>query len=313
MNSVTFHSSLASQMTDFVTFKRMQGYKYITGAKCLGHFDAFLVTEGYRMQVLTPQIVERYMAATSGVKPQTRLGKLTPVRGFSFYLNALEPESHVLREYPFDAPRAIRFYLYSPADIAALLQAIARPGLTRTMPPECLHVLVGLLYTSGLRISEALSLTMADVDLQTPSLFVRKGKFGKDRYVILHSTTAERLSLWLRVRSEYASEATGTPLLVNVRGRRLLDSNVRRAFRRCVRACGIGRDAADAPRLHDLRHTYACNCLMRWRRQGLDVNAMLPILSTALGHVSIHDTQSYLHIIPADLHEAAETFRYNGQ
>ncbi len=216
----------------------------------------------------------------------------------------------MLREYPFDAPRVIRFYLYSPVDIAALLEAIARPGLTRTMPPECLYFLVGLLYATGLRISEALCLTMADVNLHTPSLFVRKGKFAKDRYVVLHSTTAARLSRWLHTRCEYASEAAGAPLLVNMRGQRLLDCNVRKAFQRCVRACNIGEDAAATPRLHDLRHTYACNCLIRWRRQGLDVNAMLPILSTALGHVSIHDTQLYLHVIPADLHEAAATFRY---
>ncbi len=313
MNPVTFHSSLARQMIDFVTFKRMQGYDYIADARLLGYFDAFLVGEDYHLQLLTRQIVERYIAAGSHLKPRTRIGRLATVRGFTFHLNTLQPESYVLREYPFRVPREIRFYLYSPADIAALLKAIARPGLTRTMPAECLHLLVGLLHTVGLRISEALSLTMADVDLHKRTLFVHKGKFGKDRYVVLHSTTAERLCRWLQARSQYASGASSTPLLVNIRGRRLLGCNVRRVFKRCVRACNIGADAAVPPRLHDLRHTYACNCLTQWRRQGLDVNAMLPILSTALGHVSIRDTQIYLHIIPANLHEAAGTFRYVSQ
>lgn len=310
MNPARFHSSLAPKMADFVTFKHMQGYGYITDAKRLGYFDDFLVAENYRLEVLTRQIVEQYIESTAHLKPQTRIRRLTVVRGFTFYLNTLHPESYVLREYPFRAPRMIRFYLYSPTDMAALLREIARPGLTRTMHPECLHLLIGLLYTTGLRISEALSLTMANVDLHSRTLFIRKGKFSKDRYVVIHDTTTERLSRWLRVRSEYASEASGTPLLVNVRGQRLLDCNVRRAFQRCVRACGIGAHAAAPPRLHDLRHTYACNCLMRWRRQGLDVNTLLPILSTALGHVSIHDTQVYLHIIPADLHDAAGIFRY---
>lgn len=63
-----------------------------------------------------------------------------------------KPESYVLREYPFRVPQEIRFYLYSPADIAALLNAFARPGLTRTMPAECLHLLVGLLHATGPRI-----------------------------------------------------------------------------------------------------------------------------------------------------------------
>jgi len=297
-------------MANFVTFKRMQGYTYISDARCLGYFDTFLVTEHYRLEVLTRQIVERYIESTAHLKPQTRIGKLAVVRGFTFYLNTIYPQSHVLREYPFRVQRTIRFYLYSPTDIAALLREIARPGLTRTMHPECLHLLVGLLYTTGLRINEALSLTMANVDLHNRTLFIRKGKFSKDRYVIIHDTTIERLCRWLRVRSEYASEASSTPLLVNVRGQRLLDCNVRRAFQRCIRAYGIGAHAAAPPRLHDLRHTYACNCLMRWRHQGLDVNTLLPILSTALGHVSIHDTQVYLHIIPTDLHDAAGIFRY---
>ena len=62
------------------------------------------------------------------------------------------------------------------------------------------------------------------------------------------------------------------------------------------------------PRLHDLRHSFACHCLIRWYNQGADVNANLPILAAAMGHVHIQATQIYLHLSSAILKQAAQRF-----
>ena len=72
--------------------------------------------------------------------------------------------------------------------------------------------------------------------------------------------------------------------------------------------CGVGASATQEPRLHDLRHTFACDCLRKWYDEGVDVNARLPILATAMGHVNVHDTQLYLHVTAQLLQVAASRF-----
>ena len=75
------------------------------------------------------------------------------------------------------------------------------------------------------------------------------------------------------------------------------------------RRANLGTAAVKPPRLHDLRHTYACNCLQKWRREGADLKAKLPVLATAMGHTKIEHTQIYLHVTPAQLREASERLR----
>ena len=79
-------------------------------------------------------------------------------------------------------------------------------------------------------------------------------------------------------------------------------------FRRLLQACGIA-SCKPWPRLHDLRHTFAVNCLCQWYERGENVNALLPVLSTVMGHVKVSCTQVYLHV-PAQLRDTAATRFY---
>jgi integrase len=136
---------------------------------------------------------------------------------------------------------------------------------------------------------------------------VLKGKFGKERLVPLSPSTHAALTAYLAARQPYAPGPDSAPLFVDARGRPLKRDQVYRDFRRLCRHCGIRGDPP--PRLHDLRHNYACRRLALWREAGLDINALLPILATAMGHVNILSTQRYLHLDAVGLQNAAALFK----
>jgi integrase len=169
-------------------------------------------------------------------------------------------------------------------------------------------MLVGLLYVTGLRISEALALNQNDFDIGRRLLLVRKGKLRKERYVALHPTAIDAVEAYLKRRRAYQPSSDYSPFFIDSKGKRLKYKTASTTFRRVVRQCKIGNNAPKPPRLHDLRHTYACNCVLRWYDEGIDVNSMLPVLATALGHVTIQDTQIYLHVSSRLLQQAARRF-----
>ncbi len=137
---------------------------------------------------------------------------------------------------------------------------------------------------------------------------MRKGKFSKQRYVVLDQTTVRAANEYLTRRLACQPSGTNAPFFLTSSGKRLNYPRADATFRCMVRRLGIGHGARHLPRLHDLRHTYASNCLLKWHTEGADVNAKLPILATAMGHVNVGNTQIYLHVSSRLLQHAAQRF-----
>ena len=311
MSKVYFRSCLAEQMTDLVNFKRIQGYDYTSQADILCYFDRFLCRESWAQPQLTCELLQRYVEHTEPLAPNTRIGRLSVVRVFSRFLHTFQAHSAVLDHIPAKRPLLPRFYLYSQAEIGALMSAALQLRPARSLRPHCFGMLIGLIAVTGLRISEALGLQLRDVEPDHGRLFVRNGKFGKQRHVAIHSSTVTRLQAYLEIRRCYASDGPSAALFLDRLGRTLSYQQAKDTFRALRRSAQVGLSAARPPRLHDLRHTYACNCLQKWRSEGADVNAKLPVLATAMGHTKIEHTQIYLHVTPQQLTEASERLRSN--
>lgn len=308
MTTPCFRSSLAETMRDLVTFKRIQGFDYTVQANFLEHFDSFLCEQGYGRSCLDREIVEDYVAHTANGSANTRYSRLSCVRVLSRFLHQRDSESYVLRALPVSRPSLPRWYLYSSSDIRALLEDARSLGPPGSLRPHCFYLLLGLLYVTGLRVGEALALNLRDVDTSRELLLVRKGKFGKERYVLMHRTTVRTVQQYLIIRGGFQPSGAGSPLFLNTSGERLTYEHTASTFRRMVEDCSIGCNAPQRPRLHDLRHSYACNCLLKWYAEGADVNAKLPILATAMGHVNVEATQIYLHVSSRLLGHAAQRF-----
>ena len=117
------------------------------------------------------------------------------------------------------------------------------------------------------------------------------------------------LQRYLKERIRLAPAAPESPFFVTSTGRRLYHRNVADAFRQVLKQCDLrGGKGCPGPRLHHMRHSYACTRLLLWYREGKDVNALLPALATYLGHVNISSTQVYLHATTALLEQANQRF-----
>jgi integrase/recombinase XerD len=275
----------------------------------LRHFAKFVGNER-DLDSISPQEVRAFL---DGNRPLNRYWhrKYSALRGLFRFALARGLLSRM--PLPVTTPRVHQSfcpYVYSDADIDRLVDAIDNLRTTSMIEPRTLRTLVLLLYATGLRLSEALQLSLADVDLQQNLLTIRETKFYKTRLVPIGTHMADILREHVETFHKSRDADPEAPLLVRRDRRRLSASGVRRAFARLRSKAHIQRsDAARyQPRLHDFRATFAVHRLTTWYRQGADVQRLLPLLSTYLGHASIAATQVYLPLIPELLIEASIRF-----
>jgi integrase len=144
------------------------------------------------------------------------------------------------------------------------------------------------------------------VDLEAAVLTIRGAKFGKSRLVPLHGSTCNVLADYIARRNRHWSgRAVSTYLFVSSSGHRLDGGDIHRTFYALSRQIGLrGVSDSHGPRLHDMRHVFATNTLVRWYQCDQDPQRQLPILSAYLGHVHVEDTQWYLSSSPELMREA---------
>jgi integrase len=169
-----------------------------------------------------------------------------------------------------------------------------------------LRTLIGLLAVTGMRVGEALRLTDADIDQDTAVITIRGTKFNKSRHVPVTADTIDALEACIEVRDQTLPSPACPNVFVSGLGTPVAYSHFCLTFRRAISTAGIGDPAPVLrPRIHDLRHRFAVRTLIGWHRAGLDVGAMLPRLSTYLGHREPRYTYRYLTGTPELLGHAA--------
>jgi integrase len=199
-------------------------------------------------------------------------------------------------------------YLYSSDEIWKLLQAARQLPSAHGLRGPTHYCLLGLLTVTGLRISEARNLKTEDVDLREGILTIRGTKFGKSRLVPIHPSTRAVLADYASRRDRFLARRPDT-FFVSSRGTRLDGAEIRRTFYLLSRHIGLrGPTDSHGPRLHDFRHRFAVETLIRWYRSGQDIERRLPILSTYLGHVHVADTYWYLTGCPELMGLAVKRF-----
>ena len=196
------------------------------------------------------------------------------------------------------AHRRLPPYIYTDEELAQLLAAAGALEPVQGLRPASMQCLLGLLAATGLRISEALHLQQADVDLDQGLLCVRQTKFRKSRYVPLHPTVRVALATYAHLRDQCLAPPRDPAFFLRDDGRALRYDHAMYAFQQ-IRAQLEWGQGERRPRLHDLRHTFACNRLLGWYQEGVDVHWAMPLLATYLGHAKVTDTYWYLTASPA--------------
>ena len=297
-------STIRRQAEDYLAMRRAVGFKLTTFGQKLLSFVDYL--DARDLEVLTTDAALAWAMATPRSSDEVHWSRrLMVVRIFARHLAVLDPATQVpavdLLPHHY---RRITPHLYTPCEITALLHAAA--ALQPELRALTWRTLISLLAITGLRTGEACRLDRADVDLHDGLLTVRDTKFGKHRQVPVHSSTVEALNSYGQARDRLLATPATPAWFVSTRGTRLDQANLPHTFAGLVEAAGIQVPAGQRrPRLHDLRHSFATATLLGWYRDGVDVQARLPWLSTYLGHVDPKSTYWYLSGSPELLALAA--------
>jgi site-specific recombinase XerD len=255
MSALNLHSRLAPQIQSFIHLRRLSGTDYQSQTQLLGYFDRFLVQQKLNEPRITRQITDAYQQSLSSLAPRTRDNRFCVVKQLCEYLARTDPLGYVpepLRMPPSSA--AHHPYIYSLGEVRALLKATSGLPPPGSLRPHTYHTLLGLLYSTGIRIGEALALNRQDFHGAEQRLYVAAGKFRKARWVPLDLSTCRAVEQYLHRRSRINPRSPDSPLFVNLRGRRLHHCTVHQAFHRLLKHCGITYNQHTGPRIHDLRH-----------------------------------------------------------
>jgi site-specific recombinase XerD len=310
MSEQRFSSSLAVQMERFVDLRRLSGTDYYSQARLLGYFDRFLVQQYFCLTYLTREITDRYQQSLTMLAPRTQGNRMSVLRQFCEYLATGNPQSYVPRQLKMIRSHgAHRPYIYHSSQLRALMAAAAGLAPLGSLRPLTYRTLLGLVYSTGIRIGEAMALNLQDVDSNSQRLYIAEGKFRKARWVALSESSGHALEHYIGKRIKIAPHWPDSALLLNERRRRLCHPTVNMTFRYLLQKCGIAHHKRTGPRIHDLRHTFAVHRLLDWYRQGQDVNALLPALATYMGHVGISSTRVYLQPTAELLQQVNQRFR----
>lgn len=298
----------------YVTLQRSLGMRFEAAKKLLRQFSREMGNP--HIKQIRSEAIAGFLQGAGALSATWTL-KYSVLSGFyRFALSRGHVDSSPLPTSLPKLPPPQSPYVYSTDELRRLLDATSslHAGHSRLQAPMY-RTLILLLYGSGLRIGEALRVTLRDVDVVERTIVVRNTKFFKTRLVPIGPKLAQELAAHVELRRQLPLPAgDDSPLFTTRTGQGWPYQHVITLFQRVRRAAGIECPTGELrpPRLHDLRHTAAVHRVLTWYRSGDDVQRLLPQLATYLGHIDIKSTQRYLLMTPELLKEASERFaRYS--
>ena len=303
-------SALDVPIRDFLAHQRMLGRGYVGEEYILRGVRNFLFQSG--MDDLDRMSFDHWCEHIKDLSSNTRRARQQIVHKLCLHRRRTDPACFVPDPLYFAKPQPYRQpVLVEPEQIARMLACarVLHPTPNSPLRSQVLRLAIVLLYTAGLRRGEVLRLSLADIDAEAGVVRVRESKFHKSRFVPLSPSAHTELCRYIQARCAVCDDKRpGAPLLCNrSRGwRPYTGTGLRHGIARLFEQAGVHDDRGRRPCIHDLRHSFAVQALMRFYRRGEEVQSRLPHLALYMGHVSIVSTAYYLHFIPALAELASE-------
>jgi integrase/recombinase XerD len=291
-------NTLRQALDDYLALRHAMGFKWHEAHRLLPHFVAFLERQGAAF--ITTEWAVRWATQPRYVQPAEWARRLGLVRGFAQYHSAVDPRTEVPppQLLPYH-PQRREPYLYSETEIVQLMAAARHLPSSTGLRAYTYATVFGVLAVTGMRISELVALDNDDVDLEGGLLTICHTKFRKSRCLPLHPTTRQALCRYVHLRDCVYPIPQSPGFFVSEQGTRLTHWAVRATFVQLSRQIRLrGPTDSHGPRVHDFRHRFAVQTLVRWYREDVDVERHLPELSTYLGPVKVSDTYWYLSATP---------------
>jgi integrase len=297
-NKVEFKGAFAAEFKLFLAEKRACGIKYIDEERMMRKFDEICVSHSHA-DGLTKELVLEFTAPQPNWSQSTYEKHINLTSQIAKFLNLHGVLAHVPdTKLKLGIDRSFSPYIFSNGELTKIFKEADNlySGRSYIRSFSFYPVIFRLLYSNGMRISEALFLTMNDVDFDNGTIFIKNSKNHKDRLLPLHSQMIPYLYDYSA--KYHKSYRSGDYFFSPPHGGHYDKATVYHRFRDILFKCGIshrGREKG-GPRLHCLRHTFCVHSLRQFLANGVDYRAALPILSVFMGHSSIAATGKYLKL-----------------
>jgi integrase len=305
---------MQERVNAYLLARRSVGYNLRIEGEQLLRFAEFADQRDHHGHI-TIDLAVAWANGSSKSRQIGRARRLEVVRPLAKYCVTFEPETEIPPSHLLGAAHQRRTpHIYNDLEITLLLDMANDLQPKQGLRPRAIYCLLGLLISTGLRISEALRLNRSDVDLDQRVLLIRMTKFRKSRYVPMHHMVCENLTQYAAFRDQQLPIVQKPAFFLLDDGSALQYRQALYAFH-CIRAQLGWKILPNGryPRLYDLRHTFVCRRLLAWYEQGVNVDQMMPVLSTYLGHAKVTDTYWYLTGIPALMKIVAARFEHQSQ
>lgn len=302
--------SIEQGLTEYIAMKRAMGFSFQDHERHLKDFCSFLKAKNKKF--IAVEIAKEWALGEDKKPTWWHSKKLSQLRSFALYWKTMEPKTELWPEgiWPIRYQRK-NPYIYRDEEIQLLLRSCRILKPEESIRPLTFEMLFGLIASCGLRLSEAVNLKKVDVDLQNGLISVKKTKFYKPRIVPLHRTTLQKMAEYAKARdnfcNQYLSGHNPSEMFFISNDDRVITTGVAEwTFNKVALSCGVRSESRRGPRLHDLRHTFVVRSLEDWYRQGKNIEILLPILSTYVGHVQPSSTYWYISSTPELMGMASE-------
>jgi integrase len=301
--------TMVSLVEQYLAVRRQLGFALEIAGQQLLAFGRF-ADEGGHSGPVTFELTVRWAQSARRATPLTWARRLEVLRPFAKYRSQFDADTAIVpRRFFGPAHRRLVPHIYSEEEIVALLNATDNLRPRGGLRPLTYRTFFGLLAATGLRISEALHLAPQDVDWRGGILTIRQTKFHKSRLVPLHPTTLTALRHYADARERKFGGQILDTFFVSDAGKPLPDRTVHSTFEKLrARLRWIARGGHPSPRIHDLRHRFICQGLLRSYQQHQPIDNVIDALSTYVGHAKVSDTYWYVTATPELMAVAAQLF-----
>jgi len=297
MNKYTYSGPFKLLIQEFIELKQAIGYKYFTQAEHLKRFDTFTLQNHPGASILTKEMVMQWCTKKSYEQQANLCARASVIRQLAIYITNLDVNAYVLPKNYFKKGRKYIPYIYTDNELKRFFRETDKCRYCSQCPYRHLimPILFRLLYSCGLRVSEARLLKVDDVDLESGILTIQHSKKDNSRLVPMSDGLIQKCRAYSnQVHSSSTKEDYYFPIIDN---RPMSNGNIYKNFRKLLWRAGISHGGRGfGPRIHDFRHCFAVHCLKKWSVQEKDLMVYLPILRVYLGHDSFNETAYYLRL-----------------
>ncbi|WP_288532105.1 tyrosine-type recombinase/integrase [uncultured Bacteroides sp.] len=300
-----YKSIISSYIREFIELKDNAGYNTRNYKFTLLEIDRFFLDNNIKSPTITRELIAQWRKTRINDSVKTLYQKSSTWAQLARFMSHHGCECFIpqLPRYTRSTRPGYAPYIFTHEQIATILRKSSELKMYNCDLHSslfCIPTIIRLLYSTGLRISEALSIRNADVNLQQNYIHIRKTKNGCERIVPISLTLKTVILQYESYRNKIPIKNIAIPdgfFFIKPDGSNCQAQAIYKWFRRLLRECDIPYTGNNqGPRLHDLRHTMAVHSLEQMIHCGMDLYASMPILATCLGHKSLSSTGQYVRL-----------------